>query len=125
MDYCWIAERGGINIGSILITNGGDGVAEAAASLYRQVGAGLASGKTLVGECIRFAKAKDTGRSRFGPASSCMPRTFIYLKAGFRLVAEERHRMFGPELNGQTWRYSISLICSIAKVSLDLETIIS
>ena len=27
----------------------------------------------------------------------------IYVKAGFRLVSEERHRMFGPEENGQTW----------------------
>jgi hypothetical protein len=27
----------------------------------------------------------------------------IYIKAGFRLVSEERHRMFGPEANGQTW----------------------
>ncbi|MNT66161.1 hypothetical protein D3C72_2042020 [compost metagenome] len=27
----------------------------------------------------------------------------IYIAAGFQLVAEERHTMLGPELNGQTW----------------------
>lgn len=27
-EYCWIAERGGINVGSVLVTNGGDGIAK-------------------------------------------------------------------------------------------------
>ncbi len=103
MDYCWIAERGGINIGSILITNGGDGVAKLRLLYIDRSARGLGLGKTLVDECIRFAKAKGYRQISLWTNDILHAARAIYLKAGFRLVAEERHRMFGPELNGQTW----------------------
>ncbi|MGV2099577.1 bifunctional helix-turn-helix transcriptional regulator/GNAT family N-acetyltransferase [Rhizobium sp. 21-4511-3d] len=103
MEYCWIAERNGINIGSILITNGGDGIAKLRLLYVDKAARGLGLGKTLVNECIRFAKAKDYRQISLWTNDVLHPARAIYVKAGFRLVSEERHRMFGPEENGQTW----------------------
>jgi DNA-binding MarR family transcriptional regulator/GNAT superfamily N-acetyltransferase len=103
MEYCWIAERNGINIGSILITNGGDGVAKLRLLYVDKAARGLGLGKTLVNECIRFARDKGYRQISLWTNDVLHPARAIYVKAGFKLVSEERHRMFGPEENGQTW----------------------
>ncbi|WP_028746220.1 helix-turn-helix domain-containing GNAT family N-acetyltransferase [Rhizobium mesoamericanum] len=103
MEYCWIAERGGINIGSILLTNGGDGVAKLRLLHVDKAARGLGLGKMLVNECIRFARARQYRQITLWTNDILHAARGIYLKAGFRLVSEERHRMFGPEENGQTW----------------------
>ncbi|MEK1892953.1 MAG: helix-turn-helix domain-containing GNAT family N-acetyltransferase [Rhizobium sp.] len=103
MEYCWIAERGGTNIGSILVTNGGDGVAKLRLLYVDKAARGLGLGKMLVDECIRFARAKKYRQISLWTNDILHAARGIYLKTGFRLVSEERHRMFGPEENGQTW----------------------
>jgi DNA-binding MarR family transcriptional regulator/GNAT superfamily N-acetyltransferase len=103
MEYAWIAERGGVNIGSILITNGGDGIAKLRLLYIDKSARGLGLGKTLVDECIRFARAKGYRQISLWTNDILHAARAIYTKAGFRLVSEEKHRMFGPELNGQTW----------------------
>jgi len=102
-EYCWIAERGGINVGSILVTNGGDGVAKLRLLYVDKAARGLGLGKMLVDECIRFARTKKYRQITLWTNDILHAARGIYLKAGFRLVSEERHRMFGPEENGQTW----------------------
>jgi DNA-binding MarR family transcriptional regulator/GNAT superfamily N-acetyltransferase len=103
MEYCWIAERAGINIGSVLITNGGDGIAKLRLLYIDKSARGLGLGRTLVAECIRFARAKGYRQISLWTNDILHTARSIYVKAGFRLVSEEKHRMFGPELNGQTW----------------------
>ncbi len=103
MEYAWIAERGGVNIGSILITNGGDGIAKLRLLYIDKSARGLGLGKTLVAECIRFARAKGYRQISLWTNDVLSAARSIYVKAGFQLVSEEKHRMLGPELNGQTW----------------------
>jgi hypothetical protein len=104
MEYCWIAERGGINVGSVLITNGGDGIAKLRLLYLDRVRPRPRPRQNAGGRVHPLFQSQGaTGRSRSGPTTSCTPPAAIYVKAGFRLVAEERHSMFGPELNGQTW----------------------
>ncbi len=103
MEYGWIAERGGINIGSVLMTNGGDGIAKLRLLYIDKSARGLGLGKTLVDECIRFARAKGYRQISLWTNDILSTARTIYVKAGFQLVSEEKHRMFGPELNGQTW----------------------
>ncbi|PKA42925.1 bifunctional helix-turn-helix transcriptional regulator/GNAT family N-acetyltransferase [Rhizobium sullae] len=103
MEYCWIAERNGINVGSILVTNGGDGIAKLRLLYVDKAARGSGLGRMLVDECIRFAKAKGYRQISLWTNDVLHAARGIYVKAGFRLVSEERHRMFGPEETGQTW----------------------
>ncbi|OWV85408.1 MarR family transcriptional regulator [Rhizobium sp. R635] len=103
LEYCWIAERGGVNVGSILVTNGGDGIAKLRLLYVDKAARGLGLGKLLVDECIRFARQKGYRELSLWTNDMLETARAIYLKAGFRLVSEERHKMFGPEANGQNW----------------------
>lgn len=103
MEHCWIAEQNGTNVGSVLITNGGDGVAKLRLLYVDKAARGLGLGKSLVEECIRFSRARNYRQLSLWTNDNLETARAIYIKAGFRLVSEERHRMFGPELNGQTW----------------------
>lgn len=102
-DRCWIAERGGLNVGSAMIADGGDGVAKLRLLYVDKAARGLGLGKLLVDECIRFSRGAGYKKLSLWTNDILDTARAIYIKAGFKLVAEERHRMFGPELNGQTW----------------------
>lgn len=106
-DRCWIAERNGLNVGSAMIADGGDGVAKLRLLYVDKTARGLGLGKLLVDECVRFSR--DAGYTKLSLWTNDILDTAraIYLKTGFSLVAEERHRMFGPELNGQTWELDL------------------
>ncbi len=106
-DRCWIAERGGLNVGSAMIADGGNGIAKLRLLYVDKAARGLGLGKLLVDECIRFSR--DAGYEKLSLWTNDILDTAraIYIKTGFRLVAEEKHRMFGPELNGQTWELDL------------------
>ncbi|KRB61502.1 MarR family transcriptional regulator [Rhizobium sp. Root708] len=103
LEYCWIAERDGNNVGSILIANGGNGIAKLRLLYVDKSARGLGLGRTLVEECIRFAKSKGYRQLSLWTNDVLHAARGIYIKAGFRLASEERHRMFGRDENGQTW----------------------
>lgn len=102
-EYCWIAERGGTNVGSVLVTNGGDGVAKLRLLYVDKAARGLGLGKLLVEECIRFSRQAGYRQLSLWTNDILEAARGIYIQKGFRLVSEERHSMFGPQLNGQTW----------------------
>jgi DNA-binding MarR family transcriptional regulator/GNAT superfamily N-acetyltransferase len=102
-DRCWIAERAGLNVGSVMVANGGDGVAKLRLLYVDKAARGLGLGKSLVDECISFSRHAGYRQLSLWTNDILETARNIYIKAGFRLVSEERHRMFGPELNGQTW----------------------
>ncbi|MCM2472074.1 MarR family transcriptional regulator [Rhizobium sp. CG5] len=103
LEHCWIAERSGVNIGSIMIMNGGEGVAKLRLLYVDEAARGLGLGRLLVEECIRFARRAGYHRLSLWTNDILHPAIAIYRKTGFRLEAEERHTLFGPELIGQTW----------------------
>ena len=106
-DRCWIAERNGLNVGSAMIADGGNGVAKLRLLYVDKTARGLGLGKLLVNECIRFSRDAGYGKLSLWTNDILDAARAIYVNAGFRLVAEEKHRMFGPELNGQTWELDL------------------
>ncbi|RCW28442.1 MarR family transcriptional regulator with acetyltransferase activity [Ciceribacter lividus] len=102
-ERCWIAERRGVRIGSVLVMNGGDGVAKLRLLYVDEAARGLGLGRLLVDQCIEFARRSGYRRMTLWTNDILHAARHIYVKAGFTLESEQRHTLFGPELNGQTW----------------------
>ncbi|NLR96453.1 MarR family transcriptional regulator [Rhizobium sp. P38BS-XIX] len=106
-ERCWIAERYGLNVGSAMIADGGNGVAKLRLLYVDKAARGLGLGKLLVDECIRFSREAGYHKLSLWTNDILDTARAIYIKAGFKLTAEEKHCMFGPELNGQTWELDL------------------
>ena len=102
-EHCWIAERDGENLGGVFVINEGDGVARLRMLLVEPKARGLGIGKRLVNECIRFARRVGYKKMTLWTNDILVAARHIYIEAGFKLVAEDKHHSFGKDLVGQTW----------------------
>jgi DNA-binding MarR family transcriptional regulator/GNAT superfamily N-acetyltransferase len=102
-EHCWIAEREGQRLGSVLVADGGGDTAKLRLLYLDPAARGLGLGRTLVEQCIAFSTRVGYAKLSLWTNDNLTAAIRIYEMTGFKLVAEERHRMFGPECNGQTW----------------------
>lgn len=108
-ERCWIAEMDGRHIGHIFLVCHPDQPDTARLRLlYVDPSArGLGLGKTLVNECVQFARSAGYRKVTLWTQSILSAAHHIYQQAGFRLVHEEPHHSFGHDLVGQTWELSL------------------
>jgi DNA-binding MarR family transcriptional regulator/N-acetylglutamate synthase-like GNAT family acetyltransferase len=102
-ERCWIAERGGRNVGCVFLVADSDMVARLRLLLVEPEARGLGLGARLVDECIRFAREARYKQVTLWTHSILTPARAIYERAGFKLVATQSHDEFGPMLVGETW----------------------
>lgn len=115
-EACWIAERGGENVGCVFLVQARDetpahalveGTAQLRMLLVEPSARGLGIGARLVDECERFARARGYRRIVLWTNSVLGAARAIYSRAGYVMTASEPHQSFGHSLVGETWELAL------------------
>jgi DNA-binding MarR family transcriptional regulator/GNAT superfamily N-acetyltransferase len=106
-ERCWIAERDGENVGSVLLVKDTDEVARLRLLLVEPKARGLGIGARLVEETLRFAREARYREVTLWTHSVLTAARHIYERAGFRLVKAWEHDEFGKMLVGETWNLKL------------------
>ena len=99
----WIAEQEGERIGSVMIVDAGDQVAQLRLLLVEPKARGQSVGKRLIDECINFSRRNHYRKIKLWTQGNLLEARHLYTKAGFKVVSESPHQSFGQDLTAEFW----------------------
>jgi DNA-binding MarR family transcriptional regulator/ribosomal protein S18 acetylase RimI-like enzyme len=106
-EQCWVAERGGMMAGAIMLVDAGDGVGQLRLLHVESWARGLGIGSALVAECVKFAREAGYHTVRLWTHTVLTSARRIYEGQGFRIVETAEHREFGKAEQGEIWELSL------------------
>jgi DNA-binding MarR family transcriptional regulator/GNAT superfamily N-acetyltransferase len=108
-ERCWIAERDGVNVGSVFLIAHPEraGVAKLRLLLVDPSARGLGIGRRLVDECTRFARQTGYHTITLWTQSHLESAGRIYQASGYQLTHEAPHHSFNRDLVEQTWELDL------------------
>jgi len=106
-ERCWIAEKEGEIVGCIFLVKKTERVAQLRLLLVEPAARGLGLGSRLVNECVRFARQAGYRKITLWTNKILSAARHLYKKAGFRVIREEPHHLFGNEQIGETWELEL------------------
>ena len=107
-EQCWVAERGGEMLGSVMLADGGDGVAKLRLLYVEAHARGLGIGEALVRRCVDFARDAGYARLELWTHTILASARRIYAAQGFRLFDSATHELFGDPVMGETWSLDLN-----------------
>jgi DNA-binding MarR family transcriptional regulator/ribosomal protein S18 acetylase RimI-like enzyme len=102
-ERCWIAERGGARVGSVLLVRKTETVAQLRLLLVEPAARGGGVGRRLVDACTRFARRAGYRKVVLWTNRVLRPARHIYETAGYRLTRTERHDDLGTDPVFEIW----------------------
>jgi DNA-binding MarR family transcriptional regulator/N-acetylglutamate synthase-like GNAT family acetyltransferase len=99
----WIAEQEGERIGSVMIVDAGDQVAQLRLLLVEPKARGQTVGMRLLDECINFSRRNRYRKIKLWTQSNLLEARHLYAKAGFERISVSSHKRFGQDLIAEFW----------------------
>jgi DNA-binding MarR family transcriptional regulator/GNAT superfamily N-acetyltransferase len=106
-ERCWIAERNGDVVGTILVTEQSKAVAQLRLFFVEPSARGVGLGRRLVDEATTFARLAGYRKMQLWTLSELKAARKIYEEAGFKMVEETPHESFGKKLSAETWELKL------------------
>jgi len=106
-ERCWIAERDGKRVGCIFLVAKDATTAKLRLLLVEPETRGLGVGRTLVSECVKFAREVGYQKIVLWTQENLTAARHLYDQAGFQRIARDPHHSFGHDLVAETWELEL------------------
>ncbi len=106
-ERCWIAERDGMPVGSVMLVADTTTSAKLRLLVVTPQARGLGIGQRLVAECVAYARQKQYERISLWTYDGLTSARELYRQAGFRCKSAEPAFEFGRAMTSEIWELEL------------------
>ena len=106
-EKCWIADMNGQRVGTVMLVADSPVIARLRLLLVDPRARRRGVGSSLLRQSVEFARAKGYESIVLWTQSVLVGARRLYESEGFELIGSEKHTLFGPELEGETWKLAL------------------